>query len=89
MKKAILLAAFILGGISTYAQSDDDNPAKDLNDAIKDINASNPLPISHQAIEKSTDENDAELNKSDNSSNNSNSQSSSSSSSDDPNKRKK
>lgn len=88
MKKAILLAALVLSGVSTYAQSNDDNPAKDLNDALKDINASNPLPVSHQAIEKSTDDNDAELNKPGNNSNG-NSSSGSSNSSDDPDKRKR
>lgn len=70
MKKIVLMAALALLSIGCYAQEQEQSNEKDLNDALKDINSSNPLPFSHQGIEKSTDENDRELNNSSNSNNN-------------------
>jgi hypothetical protein len=80
MKTLLVIAAFALISFGAAAQ-EDDSPERDLNNALIEINSSNPLPVSHQAIEQSTQENDRELNQSENSGSN-NSYSSPSSSDD-------
>ncbi len=56
MKAPFLFALMLISG-AAFSQEEED-PADDINHVLIDINESNPLPISHDAIEQSTQENE-------------------------------
>jgi hypothetical protein len=58
MKTLLVIAAFALISFGAAAQ-EDDSPERDLNNALIEINSSNPLPVSHQAIEQSSGSNNS------------------------------